>query len=164
MKNLRLLLIIPVILFFASILVVFFSPVKLLPCEVSVTDPATSWEKTQCKGYYLIANASPEEKINVNNSAFLINLVILVCGSFLVNGILFLILFIVTSILGRNKHKTNLDKWEQVAALDDEVEEVAEQPSPEPLTHKTGLFSKLLTNKNFEDKFNSQQESNETNK
>ncbi|MEO6728774.1 MAG: hypothetical protein ABIM99_02520 [Candidatus Dojkabacteria bacterium] len=146
-KKLRLLLVIPLIIFFASILVVLFCPVKILPCETSATDPATSWEKTKCKGYYLTTNPTTEEdKVNVNNSAFLINLVILISGSFLFNGILFLLLFVFVSIKGRSKSEKELEKWNEVAALDDEPE----QP---PLTHKTGLFSKLMKKDEYEEKF-----------
>lgn len=122
MKKLRLLLLIPLIIFFLSILVVFFSPIKVLPCETSQTDPATSWDASQCKGYYLTVNQTDGQKINVNNSGFLINLIILVCGSFLFNGILFLVLFIIVSLNTKTK-KTELQKWEEVAALDDEPEQ-----------------------------------------
>ncbi|MEP7103681.1 MAG: hypothetical protein ABI721_03165 [Candidatus Dojkabacteria bacterium] len=100
-KNLRLLFIIPLIAFFLSIIIVFFSPLKIIPCETSTTNPATSWNKDNCKGYYLTINQQPEQ-VDINNSGFLINLVILTCGSFLVNGIIFLLLFIFV-VLKENK-------------------------------------------------------------
>jgi len=157
-KNLRLLLFIPIIIFFVSVLVVFFSPVEVLPCETSATDPATSWDKTNCKGYYLTTNPTVSQPVeNVNNSGFLINLVILICGSFLFNGILFLVLFIIVS-LSQKKPRTELEKWDAVAALDDEPEQKQE------LTHKTGLFSKLLNNETYEEKFNPEPTQDETNK
>ncbi len=127
------------VIFFASILVIFFSPVNILPCETSATDPATSWDKSQCKGYYLTTNPTVSAPVvNVNNSGFLINLVILTCGSFLINGILFLILFIFTSIRGKSK----LEEWDEIA------EEAEEQKSTK------SLFTNLLKKeKPYEERF-----------
>lgn len=147
--KLKLLLLIPLIIFFASLLVVFFSPIKFIPCETSATDPATSWEKTQCKGYYQTLNQPEGEKINVNGSGLLINLALLVCGSFLINGILFLLFFIIVSL--QRKPKSELEKW-------DEIAEIAEEAQRRELPKK-GLFSKMFKKeKPFEDKFEESEE------
>lgn len=143
-RKLRLLLLIPLIVFFASVLVVFFSPVNILPCETSATDPATSWEKSQCKGYYLTTNQVVSQPVeNVNNSGFLINLTILICGSFLINGILFLIFFAIVSL---QRPKSKLEEWDEIA---EEAEEL-EMTQPE----KKSLFKRLFTKeKPFEQRF-----------
>lgn len=154
-------MIIPLIIFFASVLIVFFSPVNILPCETSATDPATSWDKSQCKGYYLTTNPVVSQPVeNINNSGFLINLSILICGSFLFNGILFLILFTFVSFL---KPKSKLEEWDEIA----EEAEKMERPKLKRNSLYTGMFNKK---KPFEERFSDEdinQENltdNETNK
>ncbi|MFS8130607.1 MAG: hypothetical protein ACMG57_01370 [Candidatus Dojkabacteria bacterium] len=147
-RNLRLLLVIPLIIFFASVLIVFFSPVDILPCETSAVDPATTWDKSKCKGYYLTTNPVVSQPVeNVNNSGFLINLTILICGSFLFNGILFLILFAVVSI---QKPKSKLEEWDEIAEDAEEMEK--------PKYQKRGLFSQMLKkDKPFEERFENEE-------
>lgn len=130
-KRAKVLLLIPLIFFFVSILVVLFSPVKIIPCETSQSTPATSWTNDQCVGYYLAVNKiNLPSELNINNSALLINLIILGCGSFLINGILFLLLFIFVGLKGDFKVKHIDDFQDQPideAPKQKEIEDVIQE-------------------------------------
>lgn len=145
-KKLRLILIIPLIIFFASLLVVFFSPVKIIPCETSATEPATSWNREKCKGYYMTLNPQDGEVIIVNNSGFLINLILLICGSFLFNGIFFLLLFIIVSLKERSKK----DTWEDVLEDPEEAENIVEKVEKVKKS-RFSIFNRKKENDGFEE-------------
>jgi hypothetical protein len=135
MKKFKLLLALPIAIFFLSILLLIFSPAKILPCETSSTTPVTSWTKDNCKGFYLVANkVDLPENSSVNNNALIINLVLLMCGSFLINGIIFLVLFVISAVRG---------DFVPVEHLETKQNPEINEKHPLKKTHRSNIFTRI---------------------